>query len=64
MTDSSTENSLIITMECRELLLVNTQIIELPIATQKSPKETASKSKSGIRSLQQVDTQKSPWIIP
>lgn len=53
-TNDKTENALFITMICQEVLLVNTQTIELPKATQADPGATASPEDKGVNSAKPV----------
>lgn len=48
-TDAKTENSLMVTMVCHEVLLVNTQVVKLPKAVQKpaTVADTATPANSG-----------------
>lgn len=41
-TDFKTENNLVITMVCHQVILVNTQTVMLPKSVQKTPSQTAS----------------------
>ena len=53
-TDFVTEHSMIATLECREIILVNTQIVSLPMSSQKFPKSTSSVVNKGQKSVVQV----------
>lgn len=52
-TDVATENALIITVTCREILIVKTSIVTVPInaAAQKSPEKTSPTVDNGQQSL-------------
>lgn len=47
-TDYKTENSLFVTMVCRQLIIVNTETVQLPKSVQANPAETASPVNNGI----------------
>jgi len=53
-TDKTTENSLVATITCREILIASTSIIStsVDVTRQKFPEQTASPSATGIKSLQ------------
>lgn len=46
-TDYKSENSLFVTMVCRQLLIVGTETVQLPKTTQANPSETASPVNNG-----------------
>jgi len=50
-TDVETENSLVVTMECQQILLVNTSIVSLPSSAQKTPEETGGQVSKGKTQL-------------
>ncbi len=54
--DFKTENSLFVTMTCKQLILVNTQTVTFPQGTQADPKATASPVDKGTKSLQPVSS--------
>lgn len=53
-TDSYSSKSLPITMECQQLILVNTQTVQLPKSSQSDPSATASTTNRGTQQLMQA----------
>ncbi len=51
-TDFEKENALVVTMECQEILLVNTNVVALPSGTQANAAETQSQTNKGTQALQ------------
>lgn len=51
-TDKDTENSLILTVECREIILVNTQTVSVPDPSKmRSPQNNAATTNAGTKQL-------------
>lgn len=50
-TDFKSENSLPITLTCKQVILVNTQTVQLPASKQSNPKMTASSTNKGTQSV-------------
>ena len=55
-TDAKSEHSLPITMVCKQIILVNTQLVSLPAATQADPSATASPVNKGTQSVSSVSS--------
>lgn len=56
-TDAKTENSLIVTLHCREVIIVQTTTTQLqPAANMTSPQKTASTSNTGMKQPQSTNT--------
>lgn len=53
-TDSTSADTLFITMECQQIILVNTQLVNLPKDKQKNPGATASPAEKGTNTLKAV----------
>ena len=56
-TDYKTENALVIHMVCRQVLLVNTQVVALPGANAKNPSANASMINAGPKQLTGANSQ-------
>lgn len=49
--DEETANSMFITMQCKQMIIVNTQTVSLPSSKQANPSSTASVVQKGVKQL-------------